>query len=52
MQVIVFTFFCFFVDEKIKLKILADPLQILTVTRFEDPKEAILTLKTLTGSRL
>jgi hypothetical protein len=51
----VFTIFCFFVDEKIQLKVLATPLltnfKILPVTRFKDPKAAILTLKIHTGSR-
>jgi hypothetical protein len=53
----VFTIFCFLVDEK-KIKVLAVPLKLLTnfkilpVTRFKDPKVAILALKMHTGSRL
>jgi hypothetical protein len=46
-------------NEKIKLKVLAfffvfllTNLEILPVTRFKDPRAAILTLKMLTGSRL
>jgi hypothetical protein len=46
-------------NEKIKLKVLACSFEItyylekiLLVTHFKDPKEAILTLKMLTGSRL
>jgi hypothetical protein len=50
--------FFFLVDEKIKLIVLACSfvylliLKIPPVTRFKDPKAAILTLKMLTGSRL
>jgi hypothetical protein len=45
------------VDEKIKFKALACSFEItykkiLPVTRFKDPKAAILTLKMLTGNRL
>jgi hypothetical protein len=50
----------FLVDEKIKIKVLAWSfernllliMKILPVTRFKDPKAAILTLNMLTGSRL
>jgi hypothetical protein len=54
---ILFTIFCFLIDENIKLKILAcffeiTFLNILSVTCFEDPKAAIMTQKMLTGSRL
>jgi hypothetical protein len=43
MRMIVFTIFCFLVDEKIKLKVLACYFELLTyfeillVTRFKDP---------------
>jgi hypothetical protein len=53
---IVFPIFCFLGDEKIKLKAcslkLLNNFETLPVTRFKDPKAAILTLKMLTGSRL
>jgi hypothetical protein len=44
------------VDKKIKLKVWLAPLKLLflkffPVTRFKDPKAAILTLKMPTGSR-
>jgi hypothetical protein len=55
----IFTIFCFLVDEKIKPKVLACSLEIthkvlknLPVTRFKDPKVAMLILRMLTGSRL
>jgi hypothetical protein len=52
--------FASYLTEKIKLKVLACSfeimyllfLKIFPVTRFKDPKAAILTLKMLTGSRL
>jgi hypothetical protein len=50
---IVYKKFCFSVDEKFKLKVnYLLIIKILRVTRFKDPKAAILTLKMLTGSRL
>jgi hypothetical protein len=52
--------FCFYVDEKIKLKVLtcscelltisSKILKILPVTRFKDPKGSILTLKMHTNA--
>jgi hypothetical protein len=51
-------FCCCQVDEKIKLKVLAYFFEILTslkihpITRFKDPKAAILTLKMLPESHL
>jgi hypothetical protein len=49
---IVFKMFCFLVDEKIKMNnqnqsCSFENLKILPVTRFKDPKAAILTLKIL-----
>jgi hypothetical protein len=38
--------------KKLNSKFYLAPLKILPVTRFEDPKAAILTPKMLTGSRL
>jgi hypothetical protein len=49
-------FFCSIAVEKIKFKVLACSFEtnfkMLSVTLFRDPKAAILTLKTHTGSRL
>jgi hypothetical protein len=55
-----FTIFCYLVDEKIKLKVLACSFEITLILKKnpssnplqEDPKAAILTLVMLTGTRL